>query len=75
MKNLYMRSITYYNIAFKASYYGQKGDEAQYGYSGIVYLTQKAIWFYSCTLMTSLHLVSKIITHLLSTHTYCDCSA
>ncbi|ORE19893.1 hypothetical protein BCV71DRAFT_93991 [Rhizopus microsporus] len=42
--------------AFKASYYGQKGDETQYGYSGIVYLTQKAIWFYSCTLMTSLHL-------------------
>ncbi|KAG0743102.1 hypothetical protein G6F62_005737 [Rhizopus arrhizus] len=42
--------------AFKASYYGQKDDDPQFGYSGVLYLTQKSLWFYSCTLMTQLHL-------------------
>ncbi|CAO3668979.1 unnamed protein product [Rhizopus stolonifer] len=42
--------------AFKASYYGQKDQGPQFGYSGILYLTQKSLWFYSCTLMTHLQL-------------------
>lgn len=58
--------VTYYfhSLAFLASLYRKPCDKnpdknESYGYSGMVYVTQKSLWFYSCTMMTCVNMVSK----------------
>lgn len=56
-----------YHSAFTASLYHKLTTEDNqddvhnkpitYGYSGTAYITQRNLWFYSCTLMTCVNMV------------------
>lgn len=57
-----LRVTNHFYLAFLASLYRKPNDKnadknIAYGYSGVTYITQKSLWFYSCTMMTCVNMV------------------